>query len=90
MPTSSTFALRACAARGAALDFLRGGGQVLDQRQAEGGGLAGAGLCAGQQVVALQGQRNGLLLDGGGLGVALFVQRAQQGGRKAKGFKRHG
>ena len=77
-------------ARGAALDFLRGGGQVLDQRQAEGGGLAGAGLCAGQQVVALQGQRNGLLLDGGGLGVALFVQRAQQGGRKAKGFKRHG
>ena len=45
--------------------LLRGGAQVLQQRQAERGGLAGAGLCAGQQVATGQRQRDRLLLDRG-------------------------
>ena len=68
---------------------LRLGTQALQQRQAERGGLAGAGLRAGQQVVAGQGQRNGLGLDRGGGGVTLFCERTQQEGRKPEGFKRH-
>ena len=57
----------------------RGGaaGQQLQQRQGETGGLAGAGLRAGQQVMALQHDRDGLGLDGGGLGVAQFVHGFQ-------------
>ena len=68
---------------------LGGGTQVLQQRQAEGGGLAGAGLGAGQQIVAGQHQRDGLLLDRGGGFVALLGQGTQQEGRKAQGFERH-
>ncbi len=72
-----------------AADGLRVGAQVLQQRQAEGSGLAGAGLCPGQQVAAFQGERDGLLLDRGGGIVALLGQRAQQERGKAQGFKRH-
>ncbi|MNI37087.1 hypothetical protein D3C73_911600 [compost metagenome] len=69
--------------------FLRSGAQVLQQRQAERGGLAGAGLCAGQQVTTGQHQRDRLLLDRGRGFVALLGERTQQEGRKAQGFKRH-
>ncbi|MNM92583.1 hypothetical protein D3C81_1049210 [compost metagenome] len=69
---------------------LRRGAQVLQQRQAERGGLAGTGLSAGQQVVTCQGKRDGLLLDRGRVFVALLGERAQQEGRKAQVFKRHG
>ncbi|MNT48422.1 hypothetical protein D3C72_1852030 [compost metagenome] len=72
-----------------AVDRLRAGAQVLQQRQAEGGGLAGTGLRAGQQVAAFQRQRDRLLLDRGGVFVALLGQRAQQERGKAQGFKRH-
>ncbi|MCW0435410.1 hypothetical protein NB723_000374 [Xanthomonas sacchari] len=68
---------------------LRRSAQVLQQRQAERGGLAGAGLRAGHQVMAFQGDGNGLRLDRGGGFVALLGQRAQQEGRKAQGFERH-
>ena len=52
------------AACAAGTHFLRGGAQV-QQRQAERGGLAGTGLCAGQQVATGQRQRDRLLLDRG-------------------------
>ena len=71
------------------VDRLRRGAQVLQQRQAERGGLAGTGLRAGHQVVAGQGQRNGLGLDRGGGLVTLFFQGTQQEGRKPEVFKRH-
>ncbi len=73
-----------------AVDRLRGGGQVLQHRQAERSGLAGTGLGAGQQVVAFEHQRDGFALDRGRGFVTLFGERAQQEGRKAQGFKRHG
>ncbi len=69
--------------------FLRGRAQVLQQRQAEGGGLAGTGLCTGQQVATGKRQRDRLLLDRGRVFVALLGERAQQERRKAQGFKRH-
>jgi hypothetical protein len=47
------------------------GRQAVQQRQGEAGRLAGAGLCAGQQVAAVQDGRDGLLLDRG-RGVAGF------------------
>ncbi len=72
-----------------AVHGLRVGAQVLQQRQAERGGLAGAGLRAGQQVAAFQGQRDRLLLDRGGVFIALLGQRAQQERGKAQVFKRH-
>ena len=72
-----------------AVDRLWRGAQVLQQGQDEGGSLAGTGLGAGQQVVAGQDQRDGLLLDRGGGLVALLGQGTQQEGRKAQGFERH-
>jgi hypothetical protein len=42
----------------------------MQYRQGKAGGLAGAGLCPGQQVAACQNQRNSLCLNGGGLRVA--------------------
>ena len=59
----------------------------LQQRQAEGGGLAGAGLGDAQHVAARQEQRDGLGLDGGGLGVVLGRENAQKRLGKAKGGK---
>src|SRR3546814_828799 len=64
-------------------------GQPLQQRQAERGGLAGAGLGAAQQVMAGERQRDGFELDRGRRGVAVFGQRAQQCGRKPECFERH-
>jgi hypothetical protein len=52
--------------------------QALQHRQHEAGGLAGAGLGAGQQVAALQHGGDGLGLDGGGGVVALLANGAQE------------
>ncbi len=68
--------------------FLRGGAQVLQQRQAERGSFAGTGLCAGQQVAT--GQRQRIAAAGSGsIFVALLGKRTQQEGRQAQRFKRH-
>ena len=58
------------------------GVQTLEERQDEGGGLAGPGLGAGQHVAAGQHERNRLGLHGGGLGVALRGDRAEKLGLK--------
>ena len=47
------------------------GMQALQYRQHEGGGLAGAGLCAGKKVATTEDGRDGPRLDRRGLGVAL-------------------
>ncbi len=60
----------------------RGGRETLQHRQHEGGGLAGAGLRAGQQVAAAQHERNRLALHGSGIGVALRRDGTEQFGRK--------
>ena len=57
------------------LDLVVGGVEVLQQRQAEGGGLAGAGLRLADHVVAGEQLRDRLLLDRGRLVVAELVER---------------
>ncbi len=52
-------------------------GKLLQQRQAESGGLAGAGLGDAQKVAARQQRRNGAGLDRGGSGVILCRKRAE-------------
>ncbi len=71
-------------ARALGRGFLR---QPLQQRQAEGGRLAGAGLGGAQHVVAGQHQRDRLGLDRGGNGVAARFERAQQRGREPEGLE---
>ena len=63
--------------------------QDLDDGEDEGRGLAGAGLGAGEQVAALEDQRDRLALDRGGLGVALVGDRAKQLGREPEGIEGH-
>ena len=53
-------------------------GQALQQGQREAGGLAGAGLRGAEQVASRENDRDGLHLDGGGLGVALVRDSAEQ------------
>ena len=72
------------------LAVRRPAGEVLQQGQAEGGGLAGAGLGAGDEVVAGQGERDRLVLDRGGRGVAGVGKGAQQGRAEPEGFEGHG
>jgi hypothetical protein len=67
------------AARPAGFERHRFFAEQLQDRQGESGGLAGAGLRAGQQVAALQYQRDGLGLDRRGGGVADIGDGAQQG-----------
>jgi hypothetical protein len=62
--------------------------EQLQHRQREAGGLAGAGLRRREQVAARENDRNALRLDGGGSGVALLGDRAEQLGREAEIFKR--
>ena len=57
--------------------------QPLDHRQAERGGLAGAGLGAGEDVAALQGGGNGLGLHGRGRVVAQARERTRECGATA-------
>jgi hypothetical protein len=54
------------------------GAQALQDRQREAGGLAGAGLRGGEQVAAGENDGDGLRLDGGGGGVALLGDSAEQ------------
>ena len=58
--------------------------QSLEHGQDEGGGLAGAGLGAGQEIAAGEDERDRLALDRGGLGVALVRDDADVLGRKPK------
>jgi hypothetical protein len=52
--------------------------QYLKERQRESGSLAGAGLGGAQQVFAGEDYGDGLRLDGGGGGVALLGDSAEQ------------
>src|SRR5690606_9081563 len=54
-------------------------GELVEDGQCEGTGFAGAGLCAAEDVVAFEGDGDGLLLDGGGGGVASRVYSANDG-----------
>ena len=54
-------------------------GQAVQQRQGKGSGLAGTGLGATEQVVALHYQGNRLGLDGGRRFVALLAHRFEDG-----------
>ena len=62
-------------------------GQAMQDRQGEGGGLAGARLGDAQQVLALHDVGDGLFLDRGRLGVAFRRQRLKKGLVQAHGFE---
>lgn len=66
----------------------RNAGRAVDQGvqngKGETGGLAGAGLCRGEQVAPGHHERNGFLLDRCGLRIAFFGNGAQQGFGQAK------
>ena len=62
----------------------------LHDRQSEGRRLAGAGLGAGEEVASGEDHRDRLGLDGGGGGIALAGNGAQQFGAQTERFKRHG
>jgi hypothetical protein len=67
---------------------IRSRRQNLQHRQREAGGLAGAGLRGAEQIAAREHDRNRLRLDGGGLGIALLGDCAEQLGRKAEILER--
>ena len=75
-------------AAGLAVRSLRIGEEVMQDRQREGGGLAGSGLRDADDVAAGQGDRNGLGLDGGGGDVFLFGKRTQDRFGEAEVIKR--
>src|SRR4030081_731973 len=64
-------------AAGLAFWPLRLGGELVQDRQREGRGLAGAGLRDPDDVAPAERGRNGLGLGGGGGGVFLLRKRAQ-------------
>ncbi len=64
--------------------------KVLEHGQHEGRRLAGAGLGAGHQVAAGEDERDRLGLDGGGLGVALVRDGAEEFGLQPEGIEGHG
>jgi len=59
----------------------------LQQRQGKARSLAGAGLGAGQNIAALQDDRNGLRLYRSGLRVTLIGNGADQLGTQAEAFE---
>jgi hypothetical protein len=63
--------------------------QPLQDRQREAGGLAGAGLCAGEQVAAAEDGGDRLLLDRGRRRVAELVDRLDERFGQAERFERH-
>ena len=70
-------------------DVMRLAEELMEDRQQEGGGLAGAGLGRGDEVAAGQHGGNGLGLDRRRLGVAHVAHRLNQGGMKAQIAERH-
>ena len=58
--------------------------QDLKQRQREASSLAGAGLRGAEQILAGEDYGDGLRLDGGGRGVALVRDSAEQLGLEAE------
>jgi len=64
--------------------------EELQDRQDEGGRLAGAGLGAGEDIAAGKDQRDRLGLDGSGLGIALVRDHADKFGHKPKVIEGHG
>jgi hypothetical protein len=64
-------------------------GQLVQHGQRERRRLAGAGLCAGKEVMAREDGRNGLGLDGGGGVVALFANGLQEGRSEIQFVKSH-
>jgi len=60
----------------------------LQDGQGEAGGFSCAGLRGAKQVAACEDDGDGLRLDGGGNGVTLLGDSAEQLGRKAECFKR--
>jgi len=67
----------------------RCGGQALQHRQHEAGGLAGAGLRAGEQVAAREHRGDGLRLDRRGGGVTVFSDGAHERVGQAERGERH-
>ena len=61
--------------------------QAMEDRQREGGGLAGAGLGDADDVAAGQRERDGLGLDGGGGEVVLFLKGTRDGIGEAEVLK---
>jgi len=64
---------------------VTGGGfprEQLQHRQREAGGLAGAGLGGAEKISACEYYGNGLRLDGGGYGITLLGDCAEQLGIK--------
>jgi hypothetical protein len=59
----------------------------LQQGKREAGGLAGAGLRGTEQVAAGEDDGNGLRLDGGGFGITLVSDGAQQLGQQPEAFE---
>ena len=68
----------------------RAGREALEDRQHEGGRLAGAGLGAGEQVTAGEDEWNRLALDGSWFGVSLARDSAEQVGLKPEVRERQG
>ena len=52
---------------------------MLDHRDAESKGLAGAGRCLGDHILPLHEMGDGFCLDGCGISVTLLLQRLQHG-----------
>ena len=69
---------------------MLGGPEALEHRQHEGRRLAGAGLGVGHEVPAVEDERDRLGLDGGGLGVALVRDGAEEFGREPELSEGHG
>ena len=63
---------------------IRLGAQDLEEGKREAGGLAGAGLGGAEQIFAGENDGDGLRLDGGGRGVALVRDSAEQLGLEAE------
>jgi hypothetical protein len=63
--------------------------EVLEQRQPEGGGLAGPGLGLADHIVAGEQRGDCLLLNRGRLGVAELFERGQDLGLQAELFEVH-
>ena len=66
---------------------VRFAAEDLKQGEGEAGGLAGAGLGGAQKVLAGEYDGDGLRLDGGGRGVALVRDCAEQLGLEPEGIK---